>query len=469
MARDNAQARRAPVRPALVVGVVLVATLAVHAGAIEAPFVWDDRPLILDSPLVQAAHPLWDYFARPFWSSPLDSEAARAFYRPIVTLSYRLDHLIAGDVPLAFHATNVLLHVAATGLLFAWMRRLGASSLAAAAATLAWSLHPRSTESVTWIAGRTDVLAWLFVLGAMLAWPDPASPPNRRSIARATAASMLLFLGLLSKEVAVVGVLAIGIAELTRARDGAARAKRLAPLAIAVALYGALRHHALRAEHAVSPEPPSRVYTALAALGTYARMVVDPRPNAQIGLAVQPGAVAAVVGAVVAALAVWALVHATRNRLSWLAPLSLSLAAIALVLHVVSLPVSVLAADRFLYVPLAGLAAAGALASARVPRAYTRALGMAAGLIIALFAWRTVERIDDWRDELRFWVVTARSADRDNTLPVMELAGVLYRAKRFEDALLLYGTIAEHGGAASADPSKRSALFIFHGAEERGP
>ena len=109
MARDNAQARRAPVRPALVVGVVLVATLAVHAGAIEAPFVWDDRPLILDSPLVQAAHPLWDYFARPFWSSPLDSEAARAFYRPIVTLSYRLDHLIAGDVPLAFHATNVLL------------------------------------------------------------------------------------------------------------------------------------------------------------------------------------------------------------------------------------------------------------------------------------------------------------------------------------------------------------------------
>ena len=200
------------------------------------------------------------------------------------------------------------------------------------------------------------------------------------------------------------------------------------------------------------------MYTALAALGTYARMVVDPRPNAQIGLAVQPGAVAAVVGAVVAALAVWALVHATRNRLSWLAPLSLSLAAIALVLHVVSLPVSVLAADRFLYVPLAGLAAAGALASARVPRAYTRALGMAAGLIIALFAWRTVERIDDWRDELRFWVVTARSADRDNTLPVMELAGVLYRAKRFEDALLLYGTVAEHGGAASADPSKRSAL-----------
>ncbi len=48
-----------PVRPSLVGALLAVAVLAVHARAIDAPLVWDDRLLILRSPLVLEPHPLW--------------------------------------------------------------------------------------------------------------------------------------------------------------------------------------------------------------------------------------------------------------------------------------------------------------------------------------------------------------------------------------------------------------------------
>jgi tetratricopeptide (TPR) repeat protein len=464
--RGKGQEPRASVRPGLVVGAVAVTTLAVHASSIEAPFVWDDRPLILDSPLVQSARPLSEYFLRPFWVSPLDPDAARAHYRPLVTLSYRVDHLVGGDAPLAFHATNVLLHTLVAGLLFAWMRRLGAGLFAAALATLAFSLHPRATESVTWISGRTDVLALLFVLAALLAWPDRASPPTRRAMARAFLAATLLFLGLLSKEVAVVGAIGLAMTELARARgerplSGASRPSvlaRLTPVVVALALYAGMRHHALYGQEAASANPPSHLYTAFAALGTYARMVVDPRPSAQIGLAIHPGTWAIAAGALVIGAATWALVRAARRGAPWLAPLSMALASLALVLHVVPLPVLALTADRFLYVPLAGLAATGALLSVRLPERWRSSVGVAAGIVLAIFAFRTVRRIDDWKDELRFWIVTARAADADNPLPPMELAGVLYRDKRFADALPLYSAVAQGGDAGAADSLKRRAL-----------
>jgi tetratricopeptide (TPR) repeat protein len=473
--RGLAQDPPAAVRPGLVASVVLVTTMAVHATSIEAPFVWDDRPLILDSPLVQSARPLSEYFLRPFWMSPLDPDAARALYRPLVTLSYRLDHLIAGDAPLAFHATNVLLHTLVAALLFAWMRRLGAGLFAAALGTLAFSLHPRTTESVTWISGRTDVLALFFVLAALLLWPDRASPPDRRTLLRAVLAATLVFFGLLAKEVAVVGVLALAMTALMRTRaesGGSARdlpwrapaiALRLIPLAVVVVAYVALRHHALYGQEAASANPPSRLWTALASLGMYATMIVDPRPSAQIGLATHPATWAIAVGAIATGASAWALLRAARRGSPWLVPLAMALAAIALVLHVVPLPVSVLTADRFLYVPLAGLATAGALASARASgrERWMRALGVGASLVVALFAWRTVERIDDWKDELRFWIVTGRDAERDNPLPRMELAGVLYRDKRFADALPLYSAVAGasgRGDIGSTDSLTRRAL-----------
>ena len=87
---------RPPVRASLVGALLGVAVLGIHARAVEAPFVWDDRLLILRSPLVLASHPLWAYLRAPFWNERFEAEGARAFFRPLVMLSYRLDYVVYG-------------------------------------------------------------------------------------------------------------------------------------------------------------------------------------------------------------------------------------------------------------------------------------------------------------------------------------------------------------------------------------
>jgi protein O-mannosyl-transferase len=444
-------ARRSPVRPSLVGALLAVVALAVHARALDAPFVWDDRLLILRSPLVLQAHPLWDYFRAPFWNERFDADGVRAFFRPIVTLSYRLDYVVGGGTPFAFHLTNVLLHAAVTVLVFAWMRRLGAEVLAAAAATVLWALHPRLTESVTWISGRTDVLAALFMFAAMLVWPGEGDPRAGRAL-RAWGAAALLLIALLAKEIAVVGGIAIVLGEVLRNGDMRSAVKRLLPLGFALAVYGWLRWNALH-ESPVDDSVPHGWpwYAPLAALGTYAAMIVDPRPSAQIGDVLHPSVVAAVGGAAMVVLAALAVTRSVRaSARVWIGPSCLAILGIALVLHVLPLPVTVIAADRYLYVPLAGIAAAAALGMTRAPERARKALLVASAAATVLLGVMCAARIDDWRDELRFWLVTTRVARRDDPLPLGELANVLYRAGDYAGALPLYRAIAARGEGANA-------------------
>ncbi len=439
-----------PVRPSLVGALLAVAVLAVHARAIDAPLVWDDRLLILRSPLVLEPHPLWAYFRAPFWNEGFDSDSVRAFFRPLVTLSYRLDYLVHGASPFGFHLTNVVLHATVAVLVFAWMRRLGAGLAASAVATALWALHPRLTESVTWVSGRTDVLAALLMFAAMLTWPDDDAEGTARRPLQSWGAAALLLLALLAKEIAVVGGIAIVASDLLRDRDWRAAGKRLLPLGLAFVAYGALRWNAL---HGAPAEASVRGpwFAPLSALGTYAEMTVDPRASAQIGDVAHPSPLAALggVGVIVASI-VGAVRWARTGDRAWVGPACLAGMGVALVLHVVPLPVSVLAADRYLYVPLAGVAASVALAMTHAQRLTQRTLLLAGAAVAVLFGIVTTSRIDDWRDELRFWLVTARAARVDDTIPLGELANVLYRAGDYAGALPIYRAIAAHGQGPDA-------------------
>jgi len=433
------------------VGALLaVVALAVHARALDAPLLWDDRLLILRSPLVLESQPLWAYFRAPFWNEGEGSDGVRAFFRPLVTLSFRLDFLAGGGSPFAFHLTNVVLHATVAVLVFAWMRRLRAGLLASAAATALWALHPRLTESVTWVSGRTDVLAALLMFAAMLTWPEPGGGKATQRSLRAWCAAALLLLALLSKEIAVVGGIAIAASELLRDRDLRSAARRLLPLGLAFVTYGALRWNALRG---APVDDPVRWpwFAPLSALGTYAEMAVDPRASAQIGDVAHPSTLAALGGVVVLAAVILGVTRWWRaGDRAFVGPACLAILGVALVLHLVPLPVSVLAADRYLYVPLAGLAAGVALVMTHAQPRVHRVLLLAAGAALVIFGVMTTSRIDDWRDELRFWLVTTRAARTDDTIPLGELANVLYRAGDYAGALPIYRAIAAHGDGPDA-------------------
>lgn len=420
----------------LMLALALVATA--YSNAHAGPFVWDDRALILEQAEVHRLDAASRLFTDAFWARSPGSEANDAYYRPVVTLSYALNWAAAGPSPEAFHLTNLILHLIVCALLFAVALRFGAPPPAAAVAAALVGVLPRLTECVTWISGRTDVLAAVFALGALLVHRSDRGAHLRRA-----AAAALLLLGLLSKEVAIAGFAALVTLELRGACEGSGRLRRLlvnlAPMAVALAIYAALRTRALAGISSQSSRAPlgTTLLTATQAMGGYLLMALDAlRPRLQIGLAgrLAPGYLAA--GVVAVALILIVLRRGVRARWPagvW-AAVTLALTSLALVLHVVPMRVNTLTADRFLYFPAIGLCLALAIAAGWLDQRSRRvALGVAI-VLLPLLAFRTFARNEDWADELRLWRVAVETSPPENVLPRTELGNALFRRGRFTEA-----------------------------------
>lgn len=148
--------------------ILLVAAYAGTLGVTE--FFHDDAWAIAQSAYMRARG--WDGFAALFttgyWETTGDTAGARIhYYRPLLLLSYWLQVRLTGFWAPAFHAANLLLHAAAALLLRqAFLRRLPAR--AAEAGALLFALAPVQTEAVAMITGRSEVMAALFMLAAWL-------------------------------------------------------------------------------------------------------------------------------------------------------------------------------------------------------------------------------------------------------------------------------------------------------------
>jgi tetratricopeptide (TPR) repeat protein len=201
----------------LLIGLVLcVLTLLVYSNSFRAGIVLDNKGLLLQDPRIRAAtganvalileHTYW-------W--PL-GEAG--IYRPLTTLSYLFNYAILGDGDQAagYHWVNLGLHMANVLLVFAVGRRLlgqlGPSALLAAL----WAVHPASTESVTNIIGRSDLLAAMATLGGFLMYVKSAQTAGPRRIAWLAGLGMATAVGVFSKESAVTIVGVIALYEMAR-------------------------------------------------------------------------------------------------------------------------------------------------------------------------------------------------------------------------------------------------------------
>ena len=431
--------------------VILVAVAVVYVQALGAPFLWDDRLLVVDAPLVEKTHAFGDYFRHPFWMGAGFQPHDLTYYRPLVTLSFALDHHLHGSNPGGYHLTNVALHLGCALLLYACLRRFGVREAVALLVTCAWALEPRLAEAAAWISGRTDLLATFFVLGALLAW---GTTWPRRLLAAACFA-----LGLFAKESAVALPFAVAAHEWFREPPASRSARRLAlvlaPFGAVLAGYVVLRLGVVGFKDAMPPLGAQRVLVFLQSVGTYALVLIDPfRPEAVIG---RVGAVSAPhvsLGVLALAAAGVGLARGWKRLTSQTATgLALAVFSLFPVLHLVPIPLRTLAADRFLYLPTAGLALAFAPALERL-LGEVRARWAAA--VVATLALGTAAflRVGVWSDELEFWIHTYLETPRTNATAVTELFGVYYRAGLYADALAL----AERGTTYD-DPDRRDSVY----------
>ena len=91
------------------------------------------------------------------------------FYRPLLMLSFKLDHLLSGGSAAWQHVHNVLLHACAAALVFNVAGKMFRPRLPWAAAVAGWMflVLPVHTDSVFWISGRSDTLCAVFYLLAL--------------------------------------------------------------------------------------------------------------------------------------------------------------------------------------------------------------------------------------------------------------------------------------------------------------
>src|SRR6185295_10785217 len=101
----------------------------------------------------------------------LIAPAAAGFFRPVVSLTFAIDHAIFGLDPLGYGLTNVALLFACVGLLTVLLHALGLRRGVAIAGALVWALNFQAVNmAVLWISGRTALVLVLWALAAAYAW-----------------------------------------------------------------------------------------------------------------------------------------------------------------------------------------------------------------------------------------------------------------------------------------------------------
>jgi len=392
----------------LVLLVMILGAYAVSLGrTIDHGYVWDDVPEIetnasFDRPLAEGIR----LTQVERGASELAQLGSLRFgydsYRPLLYASYWADIALWGRSPGPMHRTNVLLGGLAIVLAYLVSRRwLGATT--ALVPTAVFALHPIQIETVAYLSARGDLLAGLFALAATYAALRGVDAiTRRRAIGWAVVASASFAASLLSKEAYVALPLAIAAIAATRP-GGRARWRITAALAAVAIAYLPVRA-AMLDVHSRPPYGDALVAFPGAVLD-YLRSVIFPF---DLSIERQPrtGALVGWSGVVlVSAMAIWLVrrvragtrlppwAQTTIAGLAWLLAL---LGPSIVVVHTMNV-----VADRYLYVPLLGLAVAATAAGARLanqrPR-WARPLGAVAILwsSITLFvAWR---QVPVWRD-----------------------------------------------------------------------
>ncbi|XP_054260145.1 protein O-mannosyl-transferase TMTC1-like [Macrosteles quadrilineatus] len=153
--------------------VVAGVAAACYANALYGEFVHDDVVAVVRNPDVLGTQPLLSLLGDDFWGTPLADPRSHKSYRPLTTLTFRLNHWAGGLQPVWFHAVNILLHAVSCALLTrVALVVAGLDARFATVAGLLFAVHPVHTEAVAGVVGRADVLACLLFLLSFIIYHD---------------------------------------------------------------------------------------------------------------------------------------------------------------------------------------------------------------------------------------------------------------------------------------------------------
>ena len=411
--------------------IVALLAMALYLPTIGFGLVYDSNPQILIDDFVHQPRHLFDVLSlRVMGMDVLD------FNRPVNLFTLLVDSLFWGKNPAGYHFTNLLLHGATVAVLFRWLLQLTGKQWAALAAALLFAIHPLHCETVVEVGYREDLLATLFLLAGLLC--ATAFRPNEQGNAwrliwlPGIGAGVCFFLSVASKESGVAGPAALIVYWLLFRRhdEGEAQEKLRLPsrpwlilitgIGLSVAAFLAIRFALEPKNSAIFEGPPSRMAPTWGALliaqcrifaGEFQRIIWPVNLCADYNgysiKGIQP----------VDSLVVLSLLLAAQGYLcvfgrQWrLFTLGVALFWFSLAPVSNLIPIYRPMADRFLYMPMTGLAlmVAAGLGAARPPghrivSFWPWGVLLAMACLSSMSTWREEQ---NWREELALWQTTA--------------------------------------------------------------
>jgi protein O-mannosyl-transferase len=389
----------------LLFGVVFAAGAAVYLPTAAYDYVQDDRAIIVLNPAAHSPAAALAAFGRPYWPAPAEA----GLYRPLTILSFAVDWALFRGSAGWMHVENALWHgvvcLLVVLVMLRWLPPAGAG-----AAGLLFALHPVHAEGVANLVSRSELLAALGMLVALLA-------ARRRFW---VAAMLCAIVAMLSKERGVVTAALIALDDWLGPPD----AKPNPP-----AFYGALAALTagyllvwLRIGHSAAADVAApfigggrlaHLAMALPALWRAVELLFWPVTlSVDYGPQVIPYrtglSLAAVAGVGVVAGIVWLTIVA-RHRARALSFAAGTTAIAALPTANLLFPSGIVLSERDLYIPVILPAVVfGAAIVWSLGRWDRGRVMIVAGTVLALLGARTLVRLPAWTDNRMFLLTLLR-------------------------------------------------------------
>jgi hypothetical protein len=439
-------------RSALLPWLLVAAGLLAYANSLTGPFLYDDALAIVDNPSIRQ---LWP--PGPVVRPPTDTPVAG---RPVVNVTLAANYGAGGLDVRGYHAVNLAIHLVGALLVYGIVRRTlsgprlvdrfgGASAGVAAAAALLWTVHPLQTECVNYVTQRSESLMALLYLLTM--YCAIRAGGGRRAPAWHVASVLACALGMATKESMVTAPIMVVLYDwayrdepwrhLLRRRAGLYAGLAATWAVLAWLMAGGPRSATVGFGLGIGAW--EYLLNQCAAVTVYLKLIVWPDPlvldyGFPLPLSLADVLSQALLLAGVALLAAVLLVrrHPAGYPLAWL------LVTLAPTSSVVPI-VTEVAAERRMYLPLAGAAALAVSAAwllvARVPaeRWAVRPRAAGAGLValvalsLTAVTWR---RNALYRDPVALWQATVEAVP-DNHRAHTNLGAALVAAGRLDEAI----------------------------------
>lgn len=428
--------------------IIMIFSVSIYANSLKNGFVYDDYVTISNR------------FITDFSNLPslINSDYFRISrensYRPIVTLTYFIDNSLYGSNPWGYHLTNILLH-SLNGILFYILliffipvnrQNRFLSECHFLLYTLLFIGHPVLTETVNAISYREDLLVFLFYIASLNLYLSLRSRVNNKRLGRVLylLSCMTCFLALLSKEMAITFPVVIYLYEwiYTDNKEGRLRSVLsnyyvLGYISVVI-FYVYLRFYYFRNPGEIIYRWPlaERIFTLPWLLLSYLKLSIFPNSlSADYVIAPMSHFFSVPVILYTASLITLIAVAFKMSKKEKGTAFGALFYIITLSPVYNIIPIINPFAERYLYLPLAGLIIAMMIIS-RIDSVHGK-VTLILCLILCTFSLLVIKRNGVWKDGERLWADTARKIP-NSSRSFINLGLHRYHSNRINEAIVAF-------------------------------